>query len=56
MPNHEKQKITIDRTKETRSREIADMINEGGLGSEQYYVILKQQNDEEHQKIDNTDH
>ena len=56
MSNTKKRKIIVDKTKETRSKEIADMINEGGLGSDEYYVIFKQQSDLEQQETGNTDH
>ncbi|MCF3944711.1 hypothetical protein [Oceanobacillus alkalisoli] len=56
MPHHKEQKIIVDKTMETRSQEIADMINEGGLGSDEYYVIFKQQYDLNQQETGNTNH
>ena len=56
MSHHQEQKITLDKTMEARSKEIADMISEGGLGSDEYYVIFKQQYDLQQQETGNTDH
>lgn len=37
-----RKKIVIDRKKEARSKDIAKMISEGGLGSRTYYDIEKE--------------
>lgn len=54
MPNHKDEKIKVDKSKEMRSMEISNMINEGGLGSEDYYLILKQPDHSEQQATDHT--
>ncbi len=43
MVNSDKKEIEISKTNETRSNEISKMIEEGGLGADQYYTIDKQQ-------------
>lgn len=44
MTGHEKGNITVDKREEMRSREISNMINEGGLGADEYYIIQKKMN------------
>ncbi|HLR02570.1 MAG TPA: hypothetical protein VK111_07505 [Virgibacillus sp.] len=41
MAGRKKPSIKIDRKNETRTKEISQMINEGGLGSDFYYDIKK---------------
>lgn len=41
MDNRNRPKIKIDKKKETRTKEISKMINEGGLGADKYYNIKK---------------
>jgi hypothetical protein len=41
MTGEPETEIIINKANEIRSQEIANMINEGGLGAEEYYVILK---------------
>ena len=43
MDNAYNKEINIDRTDDRRSDEISKMIEEGGLGADQYYVIDKHQ-------------
>lgn len=43
MVNYYNKDIKIDRTDEMRTDEISKMIEEGGLGADQYYVIDKYQ-------------
>lgn len=43
MVNSDKKKIEISKTTETRSNGISKMIEESGLGADQYYTIDKQQ-------------
>ncbi len=43
MVNYYNKDIKIDRTNEMRTDEISKMIEEGGLGADQYYVIDKYQ-------------
>lgn len=44
----DKKKIIIDKRKEMRTKEISKMISEGGLGSDNYYEIIKKSlNDQE---------
>lgn len=33
--------IKIEKTKETRTKDISKMISEGGLGAEKYYNVVK---------------
>lgn len=42
LVNNEKDHIEIDKTKETRTKEISKMIGEGGLGADNYYNIKKE--------------
>lgn len=53
MMNEQDTAIIINKENEMRSMEIANMINEGGLGAEEYYVILKHRFEEEnrHEKM-----
>lgn len=39
----DKKDLEINKTNETRSSGISKMIEEGGLGADQYYIIDKQQ-------------
>lgn len=48
MGKPDRKKIIIDKEKEMRTKEISTMINEGGLGAENYYNIEK--TDEKHDK------
>lgn len=41
MADFDRSKIKINKKKETRSKEISRMINEGGLGADKYYKIEK---------------
>lgn len=43
MANKDKDRdeITLDKSKEIRSKEISKMIGEGGLGARKYYNIKK---------------
>lgn len=41
MVAHEKDLIKVDKNNETRSNSISVMIDEGGLGADQYYQIDK---------------
>lgn len=42
MSINDKHNIKIDKTKEPRKKGISRMIDEGGLGSENYYEIKKE--------------
>lgn len=37
-----KDRIVVNKEKETRTKEISKMISEGGLGSDKYYEIKKE--------------
>ncbi len=39
MANHDRTKIQKDKARELRTKEISEMINEGGLGADNYYNI-----------------
>ena len=41
MVAHEKDLIKVDKNNETRSNSISVMIDDGGLGADQYYQIDK---------------
>ncbi|CAD2073751.1 hypothetical protein [Phocicoccus pinnipedialis] len=41
MDKNKKQAFVIDKTNEPRKDAISNMIDEGGLGAEKYYVIKK---------------
>lgn len=46
MVQNNKHHKQIERKGETRMKEIAQMINEGGLGAEKYYDIKKDRSTE----------
>lgn len=41
MINYDKAKKKIDKRKEMRTQEISEMIDEGGLGADRYYDVIK---------------
>lgn len=43
----DRDKIKIDKTKETRTKDISQMIAEGGLGADKYYNVVKESPSEE---------
>lgn len=47
--------IKIDKEKETRTEEISKMINEGGLGADKYYNIVKHSSSEIAADLNETD-
>jgi len=42
----DRRKINIDREKEMRTKDISNMISEGGLGADNYYNIVKHSSSE----------
>lgn len=38
----DRERIEVDKTKEMRTKEISRMIDEGGLGADHYYHIIKE--------------
>ncbi|HLQ70693.1 MAG TPA: hypothetical protein VK142_02780 [Bacillota bacterium] len=51
----DRRKIKIDREKETRTEGISKMINEGGLGADKYYNIVKHPTSEKVEHSDETE-
>lgn len=47
MEKRDHKDIKIDRRHETRTKEISNMIDEGGLGADKYYKIKKDASDED---------
>jgi len=41
MSKSKRNPIVVNKSEETRSKEISRMIDEGGLGAEKYYDITK---------------
>lgn len=41
MSNSKRDKVTVDKSDEMRTKEISEMIGEGGLGAEKYYEVTK---------------
>lgn len=41
MDERKRVRIEIDKDKETRTKEISKMIDEGGLGADEYYNVVK---------------
>lgn len=41
LDKHKKQDVVVDKTNEPRKDGISNMIGEGGLGADKYYVIKK---------------
>lgn len=37
----DRERIKVDRSKEMRTKDISRMIDEGGLGADHYYKIIK---------------
>lgn len=55
MAKDDRTKIEIDKKKETRTKEISKMINEGGLGERTYYDIKKTSPSNNESQEDNKD-
>lgn len=43
-------KVSIDKDKEMRTKDISKMIGEGGLGADKYYEIKKESKDKKEEK------
>jgi len=46
MDERKRVRIEIDKNKETRTKEISKMIDEGGLGADEYYNVVKKASSE----------
>lgn len=52
MSERKHKDIVVDKSNEMRTKEISEMISEGGLGAEKYYNIMKiPPRDEEESKM-----
>lgn len=50
----DRKKIRIDKKKEMRTKEISKMIDEGGLGADNYYKIVKDSTSNQTKNLDET--